>query len=157
MERQEQIETVNSSLKIISTALGLDLALDHEEICTFQVEEQIIAIEVSQDYPVVHLYSPLLALPTEDKDLTVGLLARALELNSFQMLTRGGSIATAPGGGFLIYCYSVPIEETDAEKFSLILGAFYKTVPELKILVSEAPSAVDVKKETAFQKGFIKI
>lgn len=137
MDRKEQIKIVNSWLKDLSLMLEIELTLDSEGICTFKVGEDVIAIEVSTDYPMVHLYHPLLPLP-EDKELKAALLARALELNAFQVLTRGGAIASSPGGAFLIYCYSIPIEETNSEKFSAILGAFYETCPELKKLLSSS-------------------
>lgn len=139
MERQKQIDRVNSWLKDISKALGTTIELDDHGTCTFQAEDHIIAIEVSYDYPMVHLYSPLIPLP-DDKNIAASFLARALELNAFQVITRGGAIATPPGGGLLIYCYSMPIDNTDSEKFSQILGSFYETVPELKQLLTSFPA-----------------
>jgi Tir chaperone protein (CesT) family len=137
MDRNDQIKMVDSWMKDLSGALGINLRLNQEGICTFQIGQDVIAIEVSQDFPMVYLYSSLLSLPLENKEQTLFLLARALELNAFQILTRGGSIASAPGGGVLIYCYSVSIEETDSEKFSKILGAFFETLSELKKLLSQ--------------------
>lgn len=142
MPRNLQINILKSWLKELSLALHVHLELDSHGICTFKLEDHVIAIEASRDYPVVNIYSPLLALPSDDKDLAIGLQARALELNAFQIFTRGGAIATPPGGGFLIYCLSVPTENTDAEKFSQVLGEFYETLPELKkmlLLSGEAP------------------
>lgn len=151
MDRKEQIKVVNSWLKDLFPVIGIELTLDSEGICSFKIGEDVIVIEVSHDYPMVHLYNPLLPFP-EDKELKVTLLARALELNAFQVLTRGGAIASSPGGTFLIYCYSIPIEEIDSEKFSAILGAFYETLPELKKLLA-APSVL----EDLPSKGHVKI
>lgn len=145
MERKAQIKIVNSWLKDISNALNINLVLNSEGVCTFQIKEDIIAIEVAPDFPMVYIYSPLLPLPAEDKELVVALLGRALELNAFQILTRGGAIGMAPGGGLLIYCYSTPIEGTNSENFSRVLGAFYETLPELKKMLTE-PDVVDFKK-----------
>lgn len=139
IEKQNLIKIVNSWLKDISAVLGFELKLDSEGVCTFQIKDDVIAIEVSDAFPMVYIYSSLLVLPKEDKDLTMVLMARALELNAFQIITRGGSIASAPGGGILIYCYSSPIENIDSEKFSHILGAFYETLPELRKLLTESP------------------
>jgi hypothetical protein len=145
MERKEQIKIVDSWLTDLSKAIGTNFELDSEGICTFKIEEDVIAIEVSHDYPMVHLYSPLLALPSEDQEMLRALLVRALELNAFQIFTRGGAIATPPGGGFLIYCYSIPIEGTYSEQFSSHLGAFYETLPELKKMLAGSAS-MDIKK-----------
>lgn len=136
MERKEQIKIVDSWLADISKAIEIDIGFDSEGICTFKIGEAVIAIEVSQNYSMVHIYSPLLVLPNEDREMLMALLARALELNAFQIFTRGGAIAMPPGGGFLIYCYSIPIEGTDSKGFSNYLGAFYETLPELKKMLS---------------------
>lgn len=146
MDRKDQITLVNSWLKDISAALDIELLMNDEGICTFQVGEEMIVIEISSDFPMVHFYSPLQSLPLEDKETTISLLVRALELNAFQILTRGGAIASAPGGGFLIFCYSLPIEGTDAEKFSTMLNAFFEILPEIKHLLSQSPSG-DLKME----------
>lgn len=132
MLRKKQINVLASWLKDISSALHVPLELDSHGVCTFKLEDHVIAIEASNEYPVVNIYSPLLALPTDEPSLSIALQARALELNAFQIFTRGGAIAMAPGGGFLIYCLSVPTENVDAEKFSQMLGEFYETLPELK-------------------------
>lgn len=138
MDRKMQMNVVDSWLKDLSPLLGIDLRLDDEGICSFKVGDDVIVIEVSHDYPVVHLYNLLLPLPEED-ELKISLLSRAMELNAFQILTRGGALATPPGGAFLIYCYMIPIEETTSEKFSASLGAFYETFPELKKLLTLSP------------------
>lgn len=137
MSKVSQITTatVESWLKDLSAALKTELKLDNQGICTFKLEDNIIAIEVSSDYPVVNIYSTLMPLPTDNNDLKVALLARALELNAFQVLTRGGAIATPVGSSFLIYCISIPIENMSFEGFSEALGAFYETLPELKKLL----------------------
>lgn len=132
MSEKEQIKLLTSWLKEISDALQVQLELDSHGVCTFKLEDHVIAIESSQDFPVINIYSPLVALPTDNPDLSIALQARALELNAFQVFTRGGALATPPGGGFLIYCLSIPTENMDAEKFSVNLGAFYETLPELK-------------------------
>lgn len=137
MERKMQIDTVNSWLKDLSPILGIELRLDDEGICSFKVGDDVIVIEVSHDYPVVHLYNILLPLP-EEGELKIALLSRAMELNAFQVLTRGGAIGAAPGGAFLIYSYMIPIEENTSEKFSASLGAFYETFPELKKLLTSS-------------------
>jgi hypothetical protein len=134
MDRKKQIRTVDEWLHDLSPLLGLDLKLDDEGMCTFQVGDDVLVIEVSHDYPVVHLYHLLLPLP-EDNDAKIALLTRAMELNAFQVFTRGGAIGTPPGGAFLIYSYLIPIEGTTSEQFSASLGAFYETFPELKKLI----------------------
>lgn len=136
MKMIEKEKIVAAWLKDFSVALDVNLSLNAEGICTFQIAEDIVAIEVSNDLPMVHIYSSLLVLPAEDKELCMALFARALELNAFQVLTRGGSIALAPGGGFLIYCYSTPIEGVNSKEFSSIIGAFFETLPELKKMFS---------------------
>jgi hypothetical protein len=165
MEKEEQIKLVNDWMKNVSIALGVELALDEQGICFFQIgEEIVIGIEVSPDLPLIHLYSPLMQLSFEDKknEEALLLLSRILELNAFQTLTRGGAIAVTPQGGPLIFCYSVPIEGTDSEKFNQILGGFYETIPEIKKLVIQATSDLVEKKpqQSSFllnKQGFIKI
>lgn len=156
MDRQEQIEIVNSWMKDISAAIELELRLDSEGACSFQIGDEIIAIEVSEHYPMVHLYSILCPLPVDNPELTTSLLTRALELNGFQILTRGGAIAAPTGGGMLIYCYSLPIEGTDSEKFSYILDMFFETVPEIKKLLTNS-DALDVDEKKDVKTSFIKI
>jgi|GEM_PF-4032057 len=138
MDKKNQILIVNSWLKEISLALHVDLKLEAQGICTFKLEDHIIAIEVSLKFPVVNIYSSLIPLPVDDRDLRYDLQARALELNAFQLFTRGGAIGTPPGGGFLIYCISLPIENLNSERFSEALGAFYETLPELKKMLDPA-------------------
>ncbi len=136
MDLRERILIVDSWLKDISKVAGINIAMNSEGICTLQIGEDVIAIEVSPEFPMIHLYSVLLPLPQDDKDLAYSLIARALELNTFQVLTRGGAVAMAPGGGVLIYCYSIFFEGMDSEKFSAVLGAFYETLPEIKQMLN---------------------
>lgn len=140
--RMDNIKIVSAWLKDLSGVLGVEFKFNEEGICTFQAGDDILAIEVSGDFPIVYIYSSLLELPLEDKELAISLLARALELNSMQIATRGGSIALVPGGGLLIYCYSMPIEGADSEKFSSVLGAFFETLPGLKKQLTEFPSSI---------------
>ncbi len=155
MEREEQIQIVNSWLQDLSSVLEVKLSLDNEGVCTFQIGENLISLEVSSDFPMVHIYSPLLALSAEDKDSNTALLVKALELNAFQVLTRGGAIAAVPGGGFLIYCYSIPIPNTNSEQFSSALETFFETIPEIKSLLIE-PSDI-IPKAEKMTPGFLKI
>lgn len=154
MDLKEQIKIVDSWLKDISRVAGVDLAMNPEGICTLQIGEDVIAIEISPDFPMIHLYSVLLPLPQEDKDLATSLLIRALELNAFQVLTRGGAVAMAPGGGLLIYCYSIFFEGMDSEKFSGILGAFYETLPEIKQMLTST-SAIEGPSKERPPKGIV--
>ncbi len=145
MPHKHQTQLLSSWLKEISAALHTHLELDSHGICTFKLEDHVIAIEASHDYPVVNIYSPLMSLP-KDQAHASGLQIRALELNAFQVFTRGGAIATPPGGGFLIYCISLPVEHMDAEKFSEALGAFYETLPQLKQMLLNPDEQFPVKK-----------
>lgn len=132
MDKSEEMKTVALWLADISKAIESEIVLNAEGVCHFKIGDDVIAIEVSEDYPVVYLYSPLVPLPTDDKEMQVALLSRALELNAFQVVTRGGAIGMPPGGEFLIYSYSSPIEGCDSEKFAAILSAFYESLVELK-------------------------
>lgn len=145
MPHKVQAKLLASWLNEISSALHTHLELDSHGICTFKLEDHVIAIEASHDYPVVNIYSSLMALP-KDQLQASGLQARALELNAFQIFTRGGALATPPGGGFLIYCISLPVEHMDAEKFSEALGAFYETLPLLKQMLLNPDERLPVKK-----------
>lgn len=152
-EKEENI-IVRSWIKDISATLGVELTLDEEGLCSFQVgEDAVVTIEVSDDFPMVYLYSPLLQLTMENDESMIVILSRALELNAFQAVTRGGSIAMVPGGGLLIFSYSTPIEGVDSETFSKILASFFETVGELKKLLSE-PSLPKDKKEPKGQNFF---
>lgn len=135
---QENIQIVTNWMKDVSATLGVDLTMDKEGICSFQVgEDTIITLEVSADFPEVYIYSPILQIPSDNKDEMMALLIKSLELNAFQAVTRGGAIAIAPGGTLLIFCYSTPIEGIDSEMFSNILGSFFEIVGQLKQLLSE--------------------
>ncbi len=137
MEKEDYTQIVKNWIQDLSASLGADLALDDDGICSFRIEEDtIITIEVSPDFPVVYLYSPLVPLPADDPDMGTALMVKALELNAFQALTRGGTIASIPGGGLLIYCHTQPVEGVDSEGFNKVLGGFYETALELKNLLS---------------------
>jgi Tir chaperone protein (CesT) family len=152
MELQKENQTVESWMKDLSIELGVELKLDQNGICSFQIgEDTAITIEISEDFPVVNIYSPLISLPIDNADSTALLMARALELNAFQALTHGGAIATTPGGGFLIFCQSTPIEGVDSKKFSAILGSFFKTTTDLKSMLLEIPGV----REKRFQPNKI--
>jgi len=155
MDRNQQIDIVNSWMQDLSQVFDTKLELDKDGICTLQVGSDSLAIEVGDHYPTVGIYGSLMPLPVEDKELSFSLLTRSLELNAFQIATRGGAIAVAPGGGLLIYCYSTPIEGLDSEKFSEIFGGFFETLTELKkILLS--PNSNVFKNETGPTHSFLK-
>lgn len=138
MTTVEEIKLVELWIKDLSKALGVDLQLNSDGICSFQIgEETIITIEASIDFPIINLYSTLLPFSADDSDHNVGLMVKALELNAFQALTRGGAIASAPGGGFLIFCLSVPIKNMDSEIFNRTLGHFFETAIQLKKMLVE--------------------
>jgi hypothetical protein len=158
MESNEQIKTVNSWLKEMSNVLGVALSLDEEGVCTFQIgQDTIIGIEVSMDYPMVHIYSPLISLPSDNQPLATLMAFRALEMNAFQALTRGGAIAIAPGGGPLFFCYSIPIEGTDLEKFNQILGGIYEILPEIKQVLLETDDIKTPLPKLTENRGFLKV
>ena len=149
----EEYILVRSWLKDISASLGVELILDDEGLCSFQIgDDTVITIEVSDNFPIVQLYSTLLPLPTDNVELMVMKMSKALELNAFQAVTRGGAIATVPGGGLLIFCYNTPIEGFDSESFSKILSSFFETVVEIKKLLSDSS---DLPKQE--QKNFFKV
>ncbi len=138
MELSEEIKKVESWMTDLSAALKVELHLDEEGICSFKIgEETVVTVEVSQDFPMVNIYSTLVTFP-EDMDQATLMMAHSLELNAFQSLTRGGAIAAVPGEGILIFCYTTPTEGNNSETFSRILGGFIETVAELKeILTNE--------------------
>ncbi len=110
MEFTNNIKIVESWMEVISAQLKTELHLNEDGICSFQVgEDTVISLEVSQDYPLVNIYSTLISLPKDDYDLAVLMMARSLELNAFQAITRGGAIAAVPGEGLLIFCYTTGI------------------------------------------------
>lgn len=156
MVTKEETRTVESWIYDLSKSLGVELILN-DGICAFQVgDDTIITIEVSQDFPVVNFYSPLLPLPADNMELSTLMMAKSLEINAFQALTRGGAIATAPGGGFLIFCYSTPIQDIDSETFNRILGSFFETIGELKGLLSQVASS-DVPMDKTAPKASYKL
>lgn len=147
MDIQESRRIVEGWIKDLATTLKIDLALDDEGVCSLQVgEDTIITIEASRDHPQVHLYSTLLSFPEEDLDASFFLMSRALELNAFQALTRGGSIGTLPGGGVLLFSYNVPIAGTDSAAFGHQLATFHEAALEIKHLLSEASIPSDEQK-----------
>lgn len=157
MDRTDQIKIVNSWIKDLSHILDVELSLDEEGSCALQIgEDTIIGIEVAYDFPMVYLYAPLMALPADDKESAISMMSRALELNAFQAATRGGAIAVAPGGGLLIFCYSTPIEGVDSDMFGKILGSFYETLPELKTMLSGAPTYDNRLQKSLNTKGLSK-
>ncbi len=139
----------NPSISIFSTwisdlgkRLKTELKTSKEGSCTFQIgEEMLISASVSPDFPQVHLYSTLLSFPEDDYEKSLLIMTRALELNCFQALTRGGAIAAPPGGGSLLFCYNMPIEGNDSQSFARIVDAFYDTVIQLRKALAEIESA----------------
>lgn len=131
MQTELAEKIVASWLEDLSAVLEVSLVLNKEGLCTFQVGENIIAIEVASTPAQVYIYSTLCTLPDDPESKTL-LLIKALEQNAFQMRTRGGTIAIVPGGQLLIYCCSLLIEGMDSEKFSSILGNFFDILPELR-------------------------
>lgn len=140
----DEMQIVQQWLKEIGGFLDADLQLDSEGICSFLIDNKTaVTIEVSPDFPVVNLYSNLLVLPADDREKSIMLMEQALELNAFQAITRGGAIGAPPGGGLLIFSYSLPIQETDTERFSQVLQSFLETIEELKNMLTQslAPAA----------------
>lgn len=139
MNDRESKRIVDEWIKDLAASLKIQLSLDDEGVCSLQVgEETIITIELSRDHPQVHHYSTLINFPEENIETSFFLMSRALELNAFQALTRGGSIGVLPGGGVLIFSYNVPIQGTDSAAFGQQLSAFYEAALEIKHLLSEA-------------------
>jgi len=137
MNASEEIKTVTAWLKDLSLALKTELSLDAEGCCTLQIdEEMVVTIEVSKDFPLVNIYSALITLPVDNIEEAFPLMAKALELNLFQSLTRGGAIAALPGEGLLIFCFSMPIEGANSEQFSQILGSFIETTVDLRRMLT---------------------
>ena len=145
MEREEHTAIVNAWLKDLSASVDEKLQLDEDGICSLQVEERaIITMEVSNDFPLLHLYSPVFPLPDQEEGERVAILTKVLELNAFQNLTRGGSIALVPGGNLLFYCFSLPIEGTDSAQFDQALGEFYSTSLEIKEYLKDLDEKEDL-------------
>lgn len=133
MTTKEETKTVETWIKDLTTVLGVELALSSDGVCSFQVgDDTLITIEVSHDFPMVNICSPLVPLPVGNESASLLLMAKALELNAFQAITRGGSIAMPPGGGYLIFCYTTPIQGVDSETFSRILGGFFDAHLDLR-------------------------
>lgn len=138
MDLNEKIKKVNSWLEDLSKVLNVELSLDATGCCAFQVgKETVISLEVSQEIPLFHLYSTLIPFPLNEPEKVVFMMIRALELNAFQTMTHGGTIATLPGGGSFIFCYSHAIEGCNSERFSSILGGFLTALETIKPLLSE--------------------
>lgn len=147
MDNQESKRIVDGWIKDLAASLKIDLALDDEGVCSIQVgEDTIITIELSRDHPQVHLYSTLIPFPEGDMDASFFLMSRALELNAFQALTRGGSIGSLPGGGVLIFSYNVPLSGTESADFSRQLSVFHEAALEIKHLLTEVAISSDEHK-----------
>lgn len=143
MQTEDKMKTVQLWMKDVSQSLGTELKLDDQGLCAFQVgDDTVIVIEVHED--MIHLYSPLMEFPEDATEATT-LMIRALELNAFQSLTRGGAIAVPPGGGPLILCFSSPIEGMDSAIFSTILGGFFETISEVRDLLNKTDAMEDIK------------
>lgn len=152
MENTESKLVVTEWLHDLGKTLKADLQLNDEGVCTFKAGEEVISIEISEDYPQVHLYSTLISFPEDDYDTALLLMAHALELNAYQALTRGGAIAAPPGGGGLIFCYNVPIQGTDSRSFAHILDAFYDTVFNLKADLAAVKASTKEEESEASDK-----
>lgn len=134
----DSIKTVTGWITTLGKILKCELSLNEEDGCSFQIgENTVINIIVSKDFPQIHLYSTLLPFPENNYEAAELMMTRALELNCFQALTRGGAIASPPGGGSLIFCYNIPISGNDEQSFAHIVDAFYETVLNLREVLLE--------------------
>lgn len=142
MQANEHVKIVEQWLADLSRSLGTDLSLDEEGLCSFQLdEERIITIEVPQDRAQVYLYTPLLALPSQDPELAGNLMTKALALNAFQIASGGASIGLVPGQGLFVLSYLNPIDRVDSERFNQLLGLFLETATDLKKLLMDVSHA----------------
>lgn len=141
MDTKDTQKIVASWLRDLSIPLGVDLTLNDEGICAFQIGEKTsVTLEVSPDFPLIHLYSVLISYPYNTEDVkNTEIIIKALELNAQLDLTLGGAIAFAPGDKSLIFCTSMPIEGLDAGGFAEILEAFFKSLNGINYLLLEIP------------------
>lgn len=138
---EDNLQIFKNWLKLLSAQLGVELALDSDGICAFIVgEKRLITLEVSRDFPAVYLYSPLMALP-EGEEAATPLMFQALQLNAFQAVTRGGSIALIPDSRALIFCYCLNITGIDADAFCEILSNFIETAEDIQQMLTAEKSA----------------
>lgn len=141
METKDTHIIVTSLLKDLSIALGVELKINDEGICYFQIgEKTAVTLEVSSNFPLIHLYSPLISFPFSTEEVkNTEIIIKALELNAQLDLTLGGATALAPGGKNLIFCISVPIEGLNAGDFAEILEAFFQSLNAINYLLLETP------------------
>jgi len=159
MDFFEASKIATSWISEISRAKSKDIKFDDDGICSILINEDItIVIEIAKDFPSLYLYGPLVSLPTDDTAASFLLLSRALELNAFQGLTRGGAIAAIPGEGVLIFCQTMPIESGSAELLIKVLSDCANTIEEIQAELSDykkLSKKIDGDNNPKFQ--FIKI
>lgn len=132
MSKKKEILTVANWLNIISQKLEIQVALDEEGICSLQIGEERIVLEVSRDYKTMNIFSFLIPLPDDDSDLKLSLMIKALEINAFSNITVGGALAVAPGYEFLIFTRFLKIKETSQIQFLEIFDSILERGPKLR-------------------------
>lgn len=133
MKSKKESAIINTWLHSLSTMLKVTLILDEEGMCSLQVGEEQMIIQALTDSPFLIIYEKLLILPKDDPDLKLALMIRALEMNAFQNITQGGTIAAAPGCEFLIYIRSISISEsTSIDQCNQLFDSILETTPKLR-------------------------
>jgi hypothetical protein len=136
MDWNDSKKTVASWLKEISNALGTQFTLNEEGMCSLFIGgDTLVTVEVSREFPLFHLCSPLLSRQNGNDE---ELLIRCLELNASPSSVRGGAIALTPGGKDLFFCQTRAIQNITSEEFSDIICRFYETAVNLKLELQAA-------------------
>lgn len=132
MENRIELAILAPWFRAISEVLGVNVILDEERICSLQIGEERIIIEITPDCSVLNIFSYVLPLPDDDPDFKLALMIKALEINAFQNLISGGAVAVAPGYEFLIYSRSLKINETTQEQFMQMFHSVLEIAPTLR-------------------------
>lgn len=104
-----------------------DIRLDDEGVCQFDSGEGVeCLLEVADGEAAVRIYAPVLTVGCDS------VFRKALELNLFQLATRGGCLALDSRTQNLAYQQMVEVALLDAAAFESLLASFVITAQQLQ-------------------------
>lgn len=124
------IMVMNGWLRDCNQTLGFDLRLNDEGVCAIQCQDMVCVIEKPVGSDLFHIYTSVCQLVGSPQDIHI--LRYALEMNMFNLRTRGGSLGMMKNDNQIFYCFSEAVEQCDSVEFINILYNFIETALDIK-------------------------
>jgi hypothetical protein len=125
-------EIVSSWLKAINEQKNENFSLDENGKCKFFYRDGIeCTLELLESSGAFYLYSPLLAVPGDDR----AAMRKALEANLFQITTAGSVISIDRNANCFVLSFSAKISDFSADMFTDRLCAFLTTAHAIRAML----------------------